>query len=54
MKLTLKQRLASAEAELSAIKRREQHYVETGRWDEMVPWFDLTANERAMAIEYWS
>lgn len=49
----LQHEIIALKLEIAAIKRREAQYVADGRWEEMVPWFDLTDNERERAIEYW-
>lgn len=49
----LQHEITALKLEIAAIKRRERTYVEQGRWDEMIPWFDLTDDEREVAIEYW-
>lgn len=50
----LQHEILALKAEIKAIKTREAWYVDQKRWDEMVPWFDLTDNERKQAIEYWA
>ncbi|QGJ93519.1 hypothetical protein SEA_MUFASA8_71 [Arthrobacter phage Mufasa8] len=45
--------LAAVKLELAAIKRREQTYVEQGTHHEMIPWYDLTDDERTKAIAYF-
>lgn len=47
------ERIKELEAEIRAIKQREEYYENSKRWDEMIPWYDLTDAERAAAIEYW-
>lgn len=49
----MEEKIAALEKEILAIKTREAWYVDQNRWDDMVPWFDLTDIERKNAIEYW-
>jgi hypothetical protein len=49
----VKAELALANMEIKAIKLREQTYVEQGKLDEMTPWFDMSDNERAQAMDYF-
>lgn len=46
-------RLKPLRRELAAIKRREQTYTENGVFEEMVPWYELTDDERESALEYF-
>lgn len=40
--------------ELRAITTREEWYINNKQWDEMVPWFDMSPQEKIAAIEFWS
>lgn len=53
MSTQLEQELAAAKREIAAIKCREETYVDAGNHDEMIPWFDLSDEERAKAIAYF-
>jgi hypothetical protein len=46
-------RIAPLRRELAAIKRREQTYTENGVFEEMVPWYELTDEERESALTYF-
>lgn len=46
-------RMKPLRRELAAIKRRERTYTENGVFEEMVPWYELTDDERASALEYF-
>lgn len=47
------ERIRPLRRELAAIKRREQTYTENGVWEEMVPWYELTGEERESALTYF-
>lgn len=49
----VKAELALANLEITAIKRREQAYVEQGDLESMVPWFDMPEDERERAIDHF-
>lgn len=49
----MEEKIAALEKEILAIKTREAWYVDQERWEEMIPWFDLTDHERKQAIAYW-
>jgi len=52
--MDIHEELAALKKELRAITTREEWYWKQGRWDEMIPWFDLQPIEKRNAIEYWS
>lgn len=49
----IERRLKPLRREIAAIKRREETYFNHGALEEMVPWFDLSGEERESALAYF-
>ncbi|QFG12071.1 Hypothetical Protein OBI_RACECAR_226 [Arthrobacter phage Racecar] len=49
----IERQLKPLRREIAAIKRREETYFNHGALEEMVPWFDLSGEERESALAYF-